>query len=213
MTRRRLWRVEERGRSSAWRAAEGQAIGREPASQSCACVRPTVGCREALSLLSGRPCRGLRKAIVHGLKQRERLSAPILTVPQARKARGCAQLPRQGALSARGVERLPEVILGHRRRPRMLPAPSEALLCGAVTLGLSTIPRHAPGIPSSQPAHRARRQFLLHTPRPPPAHPPMWLTAGRNRTRAPQSRPMRSNRNPVETSPCFMLSKPWWLRP
>src|SRR6516164_10542372 len=55
------------------------------------------------------------KAIVDGLKQRDRLSTPVLTAPQAREARGCAQLPRQGALSARGVERLPKVILGHRR--------------------------------------------------------------------------------------------------
>src|ERR1700732_2004467 len=33
------------------------------------------------------------KAIVDGLKQRERLRAPVLTAPQAREARGCAQLP------------------------------------------------------------------------------------------------------------------------
>src|SRR5580692_5750833 len=57
------------------------------------------------------------KAIVDGLKQRGGLDAAVLLVPQPSQADRCAQFPGQSALSARPVERLPEVILGCNRRP------------------------------------------------------------------------------------------------
>jgi hypothetical protein len=69
----------------------------------------------------GRIKAGVGSALRSRLKQHECLSAPVLTVPQVRETRGCAQLARQGILSARGIERLPKVILGRRRLARCSP--------------------------------------------------------------------------------------------
>jgi hypothetical protein len=123
------------------------------------------------------------KTIVDGLKQFERLSGSILTVPQARKTRGRPQLPRQRTLSAGAVKRLPKVILGHRRLAGRSPHHQKVSFAAQE---LWNYPQFLGALHAFRRlSQRIERVINLScTSQGLPAHPPMWLTAGRKRTRA-----------------------------
>jgi hypothetical protein len=77
----------------------------------------TQGIEKRLCLSQIGRIEALGEAIVEWLKQRKRVGVLVLIAPRPRNAHGCAQLPRQSALSTRGVKRLPKAILGHGRGP------------------------------------------------------------------------------------------------
>src|SRR2546426_5353642 len=91
----------------------------------CTSLRRTVLSQRVEQSLGGDEIGGveaLTEATADGSQQLARLARPALSMPEPGEARGPAQLPRQGPLAARPLERVLEVILGgHGGVRRVLP--------------------------------------------------------------------------------------------